>query len=80
MEQVKDLLELIRGMKMKGVVVAVNFIMCRVQPCKGRAHPGFDFKGDADGTRERSERLTKEAMLRWATELFAPNASFSVPG
>jgi len=33
MEQVKELLELIRGMKMNGVVVAVNFIMRRVQPC-----------------------------------------------
>ena len=30
MEQVKELLELIRGMKMNGVVVAVNFIMRRV--------------------------------------------------
>ena len=30
MEQVKELLELIRGMKMSGVVVAVNFIMHRV--------------------------------------------------
>jgi len=36
MEQVKELLELIRGMKMSGVVVAVNFIMRRVQPCKER--------------------------------------------
>jgi len=30
MEQVKELLKLIRGMKMSGVVVAVNFIMRRV--------------------------------------------------
>ena len=30
MEQVKELLELMRGMKMNGVVVAVNFIMCRI--------------------------------------------------
>ena len=80
MEQVKELLELMRGMKMSGVVVAVNFIVRRVQPCKERAHPGFDFKGDTDGTRERMERLTKEAMLCQATELFTPNMSFSVPG
>ena len=50
MEQVKDLLELIRGMKMNGVVVAVRFIVRRVQPCKERDHLGFDFKGDTDGT------------------------------
>ena len=38
-----------RGMKMNVVVVAVNFIMRRVQPCKERAHVGFDFKGDTNG-------------------------------
>ena len=63
MEQVKELLVLMRGMKMSGVVVALNFIMRRVLPCNERAHPGFDFKGDTDGTQERTERLTKKAML-----------------
>ena len=76
----KELLELIRGMKMNGVVVAVSFIVHRIQPYKERAHPGFDFKGDTDGTQERIERQTKEAMLRQAAELFTPNAPFSVPG
>ena len=50
MDQVKVLLELMRVMKMNGVVVVVNFIMHRVQPCKERAYAGFDFKGDTDGT------------------------------
>ena len=50
MDQVKELLGLIRGMKMNGVVVAVSFIVCRIQPCKERAHPGFDFKGDTNDT------------------------------
>ena len=63
MEQVKELLELIRGMKMNGVVVAVSFVVRRIQPCKERAHPGFDFKGDTNGTQKRVERLTKEAVL-----------------
>ena len=65
---------------MSGVVVAVNFILRRVQPCKERAHAGFDFKGDIDGTRERTENLTKEAVLHQAAELFAPNVSYTVPG
>ena len=80
MEQVKELLELIRGMKMNGVVVAVRFIVRRVQPCKERDHLGFDFKGDIDGTQERTERLTKEGVLHRAAELFASNMSYSVPG
>ena len=80
MEQVKELLELIRGMKMSGVVVAVNFIMRRVQPCKERAHPGFDFKGDTDGTQERTKDIVKDAMLHQATELFTPNMSYTMMG
>ena len=80
MDQVKELLELIRGMKMSGVVVAVNFILHRVQPCKERAHPGFDYKGDTDGTRERTERLMKEVVLHRVAELFALNVPYSVLG
>ena len=56
MEQVKELLELMRGMKASRVMVVLNFILCHVQPCKERAHLGFDFKGDTDGTQERTER------------------------
>ena len=80
MEQVKELLELIRGMKMNRVVVAVSFIVRRVQPCKERAHPSFDFKGDTDGTWERTERLTKEAVLHRDADLFTPNVPYSMPG
>ena len=45
-----------------------------------RAHAGFDFKGDTDGTRERTERLSWDDVLEQAVELFAPNASFSMSG
>ena len=61
MDQVKELLGLIKGIKMNGVVVAVSFIVRRIQPCKDRAHMGFDFKGDTDSTWERMERLSRDA-------------------
>ena len=60
--------------------MAASFIVCRIQPCKERAHVGFDFKGDSDDTRESTGRLTKDEVLERAIELFAPNASFSVLG
>ena len=41
---------------------------------------GFDFKEDTDGTWERTERLSKEAVLHQAAELFIPNAPFSMLG
>ena len=50
MDQVKELLGLINGMKMNDGLVASSFIVCRVQPCKERAHTGFDFNGDTDDT------------------------------
>ena len=72
-------LDLIRGVEIRGELVAASFIVCRFQPYKERAHPGFDYRGDDDGTRERMERLTKKNVLERATELFTPNISFIWP-
>ena len=74
-----ELLDLIRGVEIRGKLVAASFIVRYIQPCKERAHPGFDYRGDDDGTRERTERLTKKIVLERAAELFAPNASFNWP-
>ena len=78
MDQVRELLGLIKGIKMNGVLVVVSFIVRYTYPYKERAHAGFDFKGDTDGTWERSERLTKDDVLERVIGPFAPNASFSV--
>jgi len=77
MEQVKELLDLIKGLELRGELVAARFIVRRVQPCKQRAHPGFDFRGDDDGTRESMEWLMKKEVIDRATELFTSSASFS---
>ena len=77
-EQVRELLYLIKGMEINDKLVVASFIVRRVQPYKERAHIGFDFKGDDDGTRERTGRLTRDDVLERAIELFTPNASFSV--
>ena len=69
-----DLLNLIKGVEIRGELVVASFIVRRVQPCKERAHPDFDYRGDDDGTRERTEPLTKNDVLKWAIELFTPNA------
>ena len=50
-----ELLDLIKGLELRGELVAATFIVRRIQPCKERAHPGFDFRGDNDGTQERTE-------------------------
>ena len=80
MEQVRELLGLIKRVKTNDGLVTARFIVRCVQPCKERAHAGFDFKGDTDGTRERTEMLSRDDVLERATELFAPFASFTVSG
>ena len=80
MDQVRELLSLIKGVKMNRGLVVASFIVPRVQPCKKRAHVGFDFRGDTDGTRERTEMLSRDDVLERAAELFAPFVSFSVSG
>ena len=78
MDQVRELLGLIKGVKTNGGLVATSFIVRHVQPYKERAHAGFDFKGDNHGTWESAGRLTRDEVLERSAELFAPNASFSV--
>ena len=80
MDQVRELLGLIKGIKMNGVLVVVSFIVRRTYPYKERAHAGFDFKGDTDGTRERTKMLSRDDVQERAAELFAPFASFNVSG
>ena len=80
MEQVRVLLALIRGVRTNGGLVAASFIVRRVQPCKERAHPAFEFKEETDGTRERPEMLSRNVCEERAAELFAPFSSFNMSG
>ena len=80
MEQVKELLGLIKGVKTNGGLVAASFIVRRIQSCKERAHLGFEFKGETDGTRERPEILSKSDVEEQTAELFTPLSSFRLSG
>ena len=80
MEQVKELLGLIKGVRTNGGLVAASFIVRRVQLCKERAHLGFEFKGETDGTRERPEILSRNVVEEWTIELFALLATFRLSG
>ena len=80
MEQVKELLRLIKGVRTNGGLVAASFIVRRIQPYKERAHLGFGFKGETDGTRERPEILSTIVVEERTIELFTLLASFSLSG
>ena len=51
MEQVRVLLWLIDRRRFDRVIVVTNFTFRWIQPCKERAHPVFEYRGDIDGTR-----------------------------
>ena len=77
MVQVGELLDLIKSVEIRGELVVASFIVRRVQPCKERAHPDFDYRGDDDGTQEMTEPLTRKNVVERAAELFTPNISFA---
>ena len=74
-----ELLELSKGLELRGKLVAASFIVRRIQPYKERAHLAFDYKGDNDSTRENTDRLTKKEVIYRAMDLFTSNVSFSWP-
>ena len=70
MEQVRELLGLINRKRLNGVIVATNFTFRRIQPCKERAHPEFEFWGDTDRTHEVPEEIDQDKVKRWIVMLF----------
>ena len=72
-----ELLDLIKGLELRGELVATSFIVRRIQPCKERAHPAFDYKGDDDSTRESIDWLLKKEVIDRAMDLFTSNITFS---
>jgi len=80
MEQVNELLGLIKGVKTNGGLVAASFIVRRLQPCKERAHLGIEFKGETDDTRERPKILSRNVVEERTAEMFASLTSFRLSG
>lgn len=67
-----------KGVKVNGVGVSVNFIFRRIMPCKERAHPAYDFKGETNFTRERPKILDKDEVLICAATLFALGSAYHI--
>ena len=80
MEQVNELLGLIKGVKTNGRLVVMSFIVRRIQPYKERAHLGYEYKGETDGTQEKPEILSRSDVEERTAELFAPLSSFRLSG
>jgi hypothetical protein len=65
MVQVEELLGMIRMIdrrQLDGLTIALNFISRRVQPCKERVHPLYEYSGSGDPTRESARNLSREEV------------------
>jgi hypothetical protein len=62
MVHVEELLRLFDRSQLDGPTVAVNFICRRVQSCKERVHPLYEYSGSDDPTRESARNLSREEV------------------
>ena len=59
--KVEELLKILARTDVDGVGVTVNFISHRIQSCKERCHPTYEF-WDEDFVREAPERLERNEI------------------
>jgi hypothetical protein len=70
MGQVEELLGMIDRRQLDGPIIALNFISRRVQPCKERVHPLYEYSRSGDLTRESARNLSREEVNWWLAQLF----------
>jgi hypothetical protein len=62
MVQVEELLRMFDRSQLDRPIIALNFIGRRVQPCKERVHPLYEYLGLGDPTRESARNLSREEV------------------
>jgi hypothetical protein len=70
MVQVEELLGMFDRNHFDGPTVALKFICRRVQPCKERVHPLYEYSGSDDPTREFTRNLMHDEVNWWLVQLF----------
>ena len=65
-DQVDELVGKIKGLReqgLTGVGVAINFVVRRVNPCKERVHPAYEYEGRKDASRESGDMLVQSEVI-----------------
>jgi hypothetical protein len=70
MVRVEELLGMFNRSQLDRPTIALNFICRRVQPCKERVHPLYEYSGSGDPTREYARNLSSEEVNWWLAQLF----------
>lgn len=65
MVEVQELLQLFNKQRLDGLMMVANWVYKRVQPCKERVHPMYEYESVGDATRESPDALgVDECNLR----------------
>lgn len=67
-------------MRLDGVVLAINFICRRIQPCKERVILAYEYVRDDDITREVPKKIDKSDTYTCAYKLFTAKTKLSNQG
>jgi hypothetical protein len=57
--------------------MAAHWLVCRVIPPKKQVHPGWEYSGFQDPTRETSDKITLEHLVKLLEEMFQDTSSWS---
>jgi hypothetical protein len=58
------------------VCVATHWLACRVLPQKKQVHPGWEYSWVKDTTRETSDKITLEHLVKLLEEMFQDTSSW----
>lgn len=80
MFQVVQLLKILKGMKVDGVNVTINFIYYQIQPCKETVTPTYKYAREDDINQEVPENIDRGRIYAWAIDFFKSGTLLSNKG
>lgn len=63
-------LDILRGLNLTGIAVAINFVLRILQPCKERVIPAYEFAREAGIAWEAPEKLMKNDAYARVGDMF----------
>jgi hypothetical protein len=69
-------INLLKEHVLTGVCVATHWLARRVVPLKKQVHPGWEYSGFQDPTRETSDNITLEHLVKLLEEIIQDTSSW----
>jgi hypothetical protein len=69
-------INLLKEHHLTGVCMAAHWLACRAIPLKKPVHPGWEYSGVKDPTRETNKKITPEHLVKLLEEMFQDTSSW----